>query len=128
MGVVPATISILRGRVHIGTTPAQLEELVTQPSVLKLSRRDLAAALAQRAFGGTTVAATMRLCALAGVKFFATGGIGGVHRGGENSMDVSADLMELASQPVGVVCAGPKSILDIPRTLEYLVRCICCRS
>lgn len=122
LGVVPATISVINGQIHIGTSASQLEQLVTSSNVLKLSRRDLPVALAKSGNGGTTVAATTRLAALAGIKFFATGGIGGVHRNGENSLDVSADLTELASQPVGVVCAGPKSILDIPRTLEYLVR------
>ena len=119
-GVVPATVAVLGGTILVGTTPAQLEALADAPHPLKLSRADLAFAVAQGRTGGTTVAATMICAALAGIAVFATGGIGGVHRGGEASLDISADLEELARTPVTVVCAGAKAILDLPRTLEYL--------
>ena len=119
-GVVPATVAVLDGAILVGTTPAQLEALADAPHPLKLSRADLAFAVAQGRTGGTTVAATMICAALAGIAVFATGGIGGVHRGGEASLDISADLEELARTPVTVVCAGAKAILDLPRTLEYL--------
>ena len=119
-GVVPATVAVLGGAILVGTTPAQLEALADAPHPLKLSRADLAFAVAQGRTGGTTVAATMICAALAGIAVFATGGIGGVHRGGEASLDISADLEELARTPVTVVCAGAKAILDLPRTLEYL--------
>ncbi|MCA9706114.1 MAG: pseudouridine-5'-phosphate glycosidase [Myxococcales bacterium] len=119
-GAVPATIAVMEGRIRVGLRPAELEALARDPHARKLSRRDLAAALAGGWRGGTTVAATMLCADRAGIRVFATGGIGGVHRGGETSMDVSADLDELARTPVAVVCAGCKAILDIPRTLEVL--------
>ena len=120
-GVVPATIAIINGRLKAGLTSAEIELLgKTGMSVAKVSRRDIPAVLASGADGATTVAATMIVAAMAGIKLFATGGIGGVHRGVEKSLDISADLEELANTPVAVVCAGVKSILDIPKTLEYL--------
>ncbi|MBX5456097.1 MAG: pseudouridine-5'-phosphate glycosidase [Thermogemmatispora sp.] len=119
-GAVPATIAIRAGRIMVGLDRAALEELATAQDVLKVSRRDLAFALASRRLGATTVAGTMLCAHLAGIRFFATGGIGGVHRGGESTLDISADLMELSRTPVLVVCAGAKAILDLPRTLEYL--------
>jgi pseudouridine-5'-phosphate glycosidase len=119
-GAVPATIAILKGRVKIGVTPEELEYLAKAKNVIKCSRRDLAATLAMGQNGATTVAATMILADRAGIRFFATGGVGGVHRGAENSMDISADLTELQTTDVCVVSAGIKSILDIGRTLEYL--------
>lgn len=120
-GAVPATIAILGGVPHVGLTPAQLERLARAgPAVRKASRRDLPAVMALGLDGATTVSATMLLAARAGIAVFVTGGIGGVHRGGEATMDVSADLTELGRTAVAVVCAGAKSVLDIPRTLEYL--------
>jgi pseudouridine-5'-phosphate glycosidase len=119
-GAVPATIAVLRGRPNIGLTATDLETLALGEPVLKASRRDLAAAVAQQATAATTVSATMFLAWRAGIRFFATGGIGGVHRGVEQSFDISADLIELSRTPVAVVCAGAKSILDLPRTLELL--------
>jgi pseudouridine-5'-phosphate glycosidase len=119
-GAVPATIAVQDGKIRVGLSEAELEALARDPGAHKLSRRDLAAALARGLRGGTTVAATMLCAAWAGVRVFATGGIGGVHRGGHVTMDVSADLTELARTPVAVVCAGCKAILDIPRTLEVL--------
>ncbi|MDR1307697.1 MAG: pseudouridine-5'-phosphate glycosidase [Treponema sp.] len=119
-GAIPATIAILKGRVKIGVTWEELEYLANAKDVVKCSRRDLAAILAQGQDGATTVAATMILADRAGIRFFATGGVGGVHRGAENSMDISADLTELQTTGVCVVSAGIKSILDIGRTLEYL--------
>ncbi|KAF8905531.1 indigoidine synthase A-like protein [Gymnopilus junonius] len=120
-GSIPATIGMIDGRVKIGLERHELERLADRrgkPS--KISRRDIAAAIALEADGGTTCSATLVFTALAGIKVFATGGLGGVHRGGENSMDVSADLQELTRCPVGLVSSGVKSILDIRRTLEYL--------
>jgi len=117
---VPATIGLLEGEILVGMSAAQIEALAAAPSPMKLSRADLGYALALGRSGGTTVSATMICAALAGITVFATGGIGGVHRGGEVSLDVSADLEELARTPVTVVCAGAKAILDLPRTLEYL--------
>ena len=119
-GAVPATIAVLDGRIRVGLDASDLERLATAPDMAKLSRRDMAVALAQGGHGATTVAATMLCANLAGIRLFVTGGIGGVHRGGEASFDVSADLEELATTPVAVVCAGAKSILDLPKTLEYL--------
>jgi pseudouridine-5'-phosphate glycosidase len=119
-GAVPATIGILGGRIRIGFDGAALDRLGRGEGVMKVSRRDLAVAVATRRDGGTTVAATMVCAHAAGIRVFATGGIGGVHRGFETSMDVSADLEELARTPVAVVCAGAKAILDLPRTLEVL--------
>ena len=118
-GAVPATIAIIDGKVCIGLSDEQLELLGSSPA-MKVSRRDLAYVLATRQLGATTVAATMICAALAGIRVFVTGGIGGVHRGAETSFDISADLQELAQTNVAVVCAGVKSILDIGLTLEYL--------
>ncbi|MEC9102440.1 MAG: pseudouridine-5'-phosphate glycosidase [Pseudomonadota bacterium] len=119
-GAVPATIAVLNGTLHIGLTDAQLEDLAQAKNVAKLSRADMAVCIATGGTGATTVAATMIAAHLAGIEVFATGGIGGVHRGAESSMDISADLQELAQTPVTVICAGAKAILDIPRTLEVL--------
>eukprot|EP00931_Biecheleriopsis_adriatica_P063617 TRINITY_DN38565_c0_g1_i1.p1 TRINITY_DN38565_c0_g1~~TRINITY_DN38565_c0_g1_i1.p1 ORF type:complete len:312 (+),score=71.46 TRINITY_DN38565_c0_g1_i1:26-961(+) len=120
-GVVPATIGILGGRVHVGMEPPQLEALAKLGlACRKVSRRDLASVVAMRQDGATTVSATMLLAHQAGIPIFVTGGIGGVHRGAAESWDVSADLTELGRTPVCVVCAGAKSILDLPRTLEFL--------
>ena len=119
-GAVPATIAVCRGRPTIGLTGEQLEELAANPNVLKASRRDLAVVVAQKLTAATTVAATMFLADKAGIRFFATGGTGGVHRGKSHTWDISADLLEIARTPVAVVCAGAKSILDISRTLEVL--------
>jgi pseudouridine-5'-phosphate glycosidase len=119
-GAVPATIAVLGGRIRAGLTQQELEYYGTAKNILKLSRADIAYALATGADGATTVAGTMFCAALAGVRVFATGGIGGVHRGAEESMDVSADLEELARTPVAVVCAGAKALLDLPKTLEAL--------
>jgi pseudouridylate synthase len=119
-GAVPATIAVLEGKICIGLGPEQIEALGSAKDVMKLSRRDLALAVASGQPGATTVAATMICAALAGIEVFVTGGIGGVHRGAETSFDISADLQELAQTSVAVVCAGAKSILDLPLTLEYL--------
>jgi pseudouridylate synthase len=119
-GAVPATIAVLDGSCTVGLTAAQIDEIGRRDDVHKATTRDLAWLVARRATGATTVAATMRLAHLAGVRVFATGGIGGVHRGAPTSFDISADLGELARTPVGVVCAGVKSILDIGLTLEHL--------
>lgn len=119
-GAVPATIAILNGAIHIGLDDARLAELAQMKNVAKLSRADLAVALATGIAGATTVACTMICAHLAGIQVFATGGIGGVHQGAESSFDISADLMELAQTPVTVVAAGAKAILDIPKTLEVL--------
>jgi pseudouridine-5'-phosphate glycosidase len=119
-GAVPATIAVLDGVPRVGLTAAQLDDLAGRRDAMKASRRDLAAAVARRRTAGTTVAATMFLAARAGIPIFATGGIGGVHRGAADSFDISADLLELARSPVAVVCAGAKSILDIAKTLEVL--------
>ncbi|AKF92768.1 pseudouridine-5'-phosphate glycosidase [Brevibacillus laterosporus] len=119
-GAVPATIGIMDGKIKIGLTDQELEEFATNKSVEKVSRRDFPYILASGKIGATTVAGTMIAAELAGIEMFATGGIGGVHREGEVTWDVSADLTELANTSVAVVCAGCKSILDIGRTLEYL--------
>jgi pseudouridine-5'-phosphate glycosidase len=120
-GAVPATIAVIDGRPTVGLTDAQIERLGREGrAAAKLSRRDLAACMARGATGATTVAGTMVLAERAGIAVFATGGIGGVHRGAETSLDISADLHELARTPVAVVCAGAKSILDLPLTLEVL--------
>jgi pseudouridine-5'-phosphate glycosidase len=119
-GAVPATIAVIDGRLKIGLTAAERDALAKAGDTMKLSRADLAFAIAERRTGGTTVAATMIAAALAGISVFATGGIGGVHKGAEKSFDVSADLDELARTPVIVVSAGPKAILDIEKTLEVL--------
>ena len=119
-GAVPATIAVMDGRIRIGLGDAELGALARAEGVMKLSRADLAACLAAGRTGATTVAATMICAHLAGIEVFATGGIGGVHRGAETSFDISADLSELAATPVSVVAAGAKAILDLPRTLEVL--------
>nr|WP_290690164.1 MULTISPECIES: pseudouridine-5'-phosphate glycosidase [unclassified Haematobacter] len=119
-GAVPATIALLDGMIHIGLTEAELEALGHAEDVMKVSRADFAACLAQRRTGATTVAATMIAAHMADIAVFATGGIGGVHRGAETSFDISADLKELARTPVTVVAAGAKAILDLPKTLEVL--------
>ena len=119
-GAVPATIAVLGGRVHVGLTAEELAALAQASDVAKLSRADLAVRMALMADGSTTVAATMICARLAGIEVFATGGIGGVHRGAETSFDISADLDELARTAVTVVCAGAKAILDLPKTLEAL--------
>ena len=120
-GAVPATIAILGGRLKAGCTKEEIEYLGKQgQAVTKASRRDLAVLCARGADGATTVTTTMMIAHMAGIQIFATGGIGGVHRGAETTMDISADLEELASTPVMVVCAGAKSILDLGLTLEYL--------
>ena len=120
-GAVPATIAIIGGRLKAGLSPDEIEYLgKAGPKVAKASRRDLAAIVARGADGATTVTTTMIIAHMAGIKVFATGGIGGVHRGAEVTMDISADLEELGSTPVMVVCAGAKSILDLGLTLEYL--------
>lgn len=119
-GAVPATIAIIDGRIKVGLQDEDLQRLACAKDVMKVSRRDLAVAVAEKRMGATTVATTMMCAAMAGIQFFVTGGVGGVHRGYEETMDVSADLEELAQSDVTVICAGAKSILDIPRTLEYL--------
>lgn len=119
-GAVPATIAVMDGQIHIGLTDAALDSLGQAQHVMKLSRADLAACLAMGRMGATTVAATMICAALAGISVFATGGIGGVHRGAETTFDISADLPELAASAVTVVAAGAKAILDLPKTLEVL--------
>lgn len=119
-GAVPATIAIMDGKIRVGLEPEDLEIMATSKNVAKVSRRDLAMVIANKQLGATTVATTMICAHLAGIKFFVTGGIGGVHKGYEELMDVSADLEELAMTPVTVICAGAKSILDLPRTMEYL--------
>ena len=120
-GAVPATVAIVNGRLKAGLSRDEIEQLGRAGhAVTKVSRRDIPFIVASKATGATTVAATMVIAALAGIRVFATGGIGGVHRGAETSFDVSADLQELAQTPVAVVCAGAKSILDLRLTLEYL--------
>ena len=119
-GAVPATIAVIDGTLHIGLEEAELETLAQTKGAMKVSRADIAFAIAERRTGATTVAATMIAAARAGIRVFATGGIGGVHRGAETTFDISADLEELAISPVIVVCAGAKAILDIPKTLEVL--------
>lgn len=120
-GAIPATIAILDGRLKVGLSSEEIGRLGKQGTqVIKCSRRDLPFVIARKQDGATTVAATMIIAAMSGIRVFATGGIGGVHRGVEDSMDISADLEELARTNVAVVCAGIKSVLDIGRTLEYL--------
>lgn len=120
MGVEPATIALIDGRIRIGLADQELELLGRSGQAHKVSRRDLPAVLASGALGATTVAGTMICAALAGIEVFVTGGIGGVHRGAQETFDISADLQELARTSVAVVCAGAKSVLDIGLTLEYL--------
>jgi pseudouridine-5'-phosphate glycosidase len=119
-GAVPATIAVLGGRLKVGLKPEEIEDLGQARKVMKASRRDLPFMITKKLDGGTTVASTMIIAAIAGIKVFATGGIGGVHRGASESFDISSDLQELARTNVAVVCAGVKSILDIGLTLEYL--------
>jgi pseudouridine-5'-phosphate glycosidase len=120
-GAVPATIALMGGRIRVGLTAPDLEQLAeTGMASAKASRRDVAALLTAQATAGTTVATTMQAAEMAGIQLFATGGIGGVHRGAELSFDISADLEELSRTPVAVVCAGAKAILDLPKTLEVL--------
>ena len=119
-GAVPATTAIIGGKLKVGLTADELEIMCKADGVGKVSRRDVAVYLATNQTGATTVATTMMIAAMAGIRFFATGGIGGVHRGAEKTMDISADLQELANTPVCVICAGAKSLLDLGLTLEYL--------
>ena len=119
-GAVPATIGIIDGEPIIGMTPDEIEQFGKRKGVLKVSRRDLPVVYAKKLWGATTVATTMILANQAGIEIFVTGGIGGVHRGATETMDISADLQELAKTNVTVVCAGAKAILDLPLTLEYL--------
>lgn len=119
-GATPATIAVLNGQLHVGLNADQIEALSTATAPLKLSRADMALTMVGGKTGGTTVAGTMIAASLAGISVFATGGIGGVHRGAELSFDISADLQELAQTPVTVVAAGAKAILDLPKTLEVL--------
>lgn len=119
-GAVPATIAIIDGTIRVGITESEIKDLLAAGNVEKVSRRDLARVVAEKKNGATTVAGTMIVASMAGIRVFATGGIGGVHRGAEQSFDISADLTELAQTDVCVVCAGAKSILDIGLTLEYL--------
>ena len=119
-GAVPATIAIIDGVIKVGLTPEEIEYLGTAKGVMKVSRRDFPVVMAKKLDGATTVAGTMMAAAMAGIKVFVTGGIGGVHRGAGETHDISADLEELKQTNVTVVCAGVKSILDIPGTLEYL--------
>ena len=119
-GAIPATIAVMDGKIKVGLGNEDLEKLAQSKDVVKVSRRDLAAVIAMRKTGATTVASTMICAEMANIQFFVTGGIGGVHRGYEHSLDVSADLEELAQTNVTVICAGAKAILDLPRTMEYL--------
>lgn len=120
-GAIPATIAVIGGRLKAGCTKEEIEYLGKQgTNINKISRRDLAVTIARKADGATTVTTTMMIAHMAGIRIFATGGIGGVHRGAETTMDISADLEELAHTPVMVICAGAKSILDLGHTLEYL--------
>ncbi len=121
LAVVPATVAVLRGKICVGLEKEALEELASRgPAAEKCSRRDLPIVLHSGQAAGTTVAATMMIAAMAGIRVFATGGLGGVHRGASETFDISADLQELARTPVAVVCSGPKAILDLGLTLEYL--------
>ena len=117
-GAIPATIAVVEGCIKIGFSNLELEQFAQGTKTVKVSSRDLPLAISQKQDGGTTVAATMICASMAGISVFVTGGIGGVHRGSEKTMDISGDLMELARTNVAVVCACIKSILDIPRTLE----------
>ena len=119
-GAIPATTAIIGGKLKVGLTSEELEIMCKAENVGKVSRRDVATYLATGQTGATTVATTMMIASVAGIRFFATGGIGGVHRGAEKTMDISADLQELANTPVCVICAGAKSLLDLGLTLEYL--------
>ncbi len=119
-GAVPVAMAVIDGQLHAGLDETQLGRLAKGDSLWKIGSRDLAAAIAMRATGGTTVSATCEMAAAAGIQVFATGGLGGVHRGAELHFDISQDLHALARFPVAVVCAGPKSVLDVPKTLEVL--------
>jgi pseudouridine-5'-phosphate glycosidase len=119
-GAIPATIALMEGKLKVGLSKEEMKRLASEPDVWKVSIRDMAYILIQKKTGATTVAATMRIAAMAGIRIFATGGIGGVHRGAEINMDISADLTEMAKTSVAIVSAGVKSILDIGLTLEYL--------
>ena len=119
-GCVPATIAVIEGKIKIGLTEDELEFMAKSKDILKLSRRDLPHCIALKLNGATTVAATMIIAQMANIRFFATGGIGGVHRDVEHTLDISADLEELAKTNVNVICAGAKSILDLDKTMEYL--------
>lgn len=119
-GAIPATIAIMNGKCHVGLSPDELSYFGNAKDVWKVSLRDMPFVISKKLYGATTVAATMRIASMAGIKIFVTGGIGGVHRGAENSMDISADLTEMENTSVAVVSAGVKSILDIGLTLEYL--------
>ena len=119
-GAIPATIGIIQGDAVDGMTPEEIEQFGKRGGILKASRRDLPVVYAKKYWAATTVATTMIIANQAGIKLFVTGGIGGVHRGAQETMDISADLQELAKTPVTVVCAGAKAILDLPLTLEYL--------
>lgn len=119
-GAVPATIAVIAGEIKVGLTADEIDELGKKDDVIKVSRRDLAYVISQRKWGGTTVAATMIIAKRAGIKVFVTGGIGGVHRGASETFDISADLDELGKTNIAVVSAGPKAILDLNKTLEYL--------
>ncbi len=119
-GAVPATVAIMDGKIKVGLTDQELDVFASSPGVAKVSMRDFPGIIARKQLGATTVATTMYAAHLAGIKVFVTGGIGGVHRGYEETLDVSADLEELAQTDVVVICAGAKAILDLPRTMEYL--------
>lgn len=119
-GAVPATIGIIDGQIIVGMTHEQIEEFGKRKGICKVSRRDLPVVVAEKLWGATTVAATMIIANMAGIEIFVTGGVGGVHRGAQQTFDISADLEELAKTNVTVVCAGAKAILDLPLTLEYL--------
>lgn len=119
-GAIPATIAIVNGDVVVGLSEDEIETLGNKDDVIKVSRRDISFVMAQKRWGGTTVAATMFIAAKVGIKVFVTGGIGGVHYGAEQSFDISSDLDELGRTSIAVVCAGPKAILDLGKTLEYL--------
>lgn len=119
-GAIPATIAIINGKCHAGLSKEQLEVFASEKNIIKVSLRDMPFVIAKKQYGATTVAATMRIASWAGIKFFVTGGIGGVHREAETTLDISADLTELSQTSVAVISAGVKSILDIGLTLEYL--------
>lgn len=119
-GAIPATIGIIDGVAIVGMTPEEIEQFGKRQGILKASRRDLPVIYAKKLWAATTVASTMIIAAQAGIEIFVTGGIGGVHRGAQETMDISADLQELAKTNVSVVCAGAKAILDLPLTMEYL--------
>ena len=117
-GAIPATIAVIKGQIRVGLSVDELEILATSKSILKLSRNNLATAIVKKMTGATTVAATMICAHKAGINVFATGGIGGVHRGWQKSLDISTDLSELMRTPVTVICSGAKSLLDLPATIE----------